>query len=856
MFEQFIDKAMGEIWCNPTMDRVSILKPKRISPREGIKRVFSFPWNELLMPNQDDRFYLYQIGHIPNHFLGIFKKYPRWTTLADICNENNLHVDLYLDDGVEFAKSHTFLIRDHLGTLFVAVRYYDFMPSIRTKDLHMRFYGNAFAASMRNQGNDQLIYINGGLIDSASRRLDILNDFYTRRNEGTGYTYLQYNGIEYGWLTPGLAGIGNTMEVLQDYAVKEYHDFKVSDLPTFTSKLDSKAKYLIHQPKSGEDMIDFYDDIDILLFTPMPGDNGEYKGIRYHTNARDAIRMVTHQDYAIPTDYVEEYIANHPDIFNMETLHIRLLVKHSGYNRPLAPNASKTNELYRLDDAEIVKSMIGFNAIIGEWNAAELEASMHTRVYSSMERLTIEQVLEAYGYDASMKYLFNSPLFPVQDGGVNEFKLPIGFWSGCTVYEYDTNGCLIDFHSNIIGPEYYPNSPDCAKIEVHRGFTSKYIDMTSGLDVVAIDDTLNYKFYMLTAHGDTGLDGEWIEAVEDEHYYFKNGNVRWDVDLRLYKPLVVSDAIALGYTEMVSVDAGIVSLQAKRLMLKDDHTLDTPLEIPMGKLDVWLNGHPLIETLDFIIVDGTNIYIHNKEYLLDAEQQKVTIRWMGHQVPSYEKFSDFEVGYVNQGLLSANGKFDVKDDRLTRCIVGGKIVPVEELEFQEEHSGAYVRDIDDGTPYLLEYSKPPLWDMEPYIPDNWREDSLSLNIRIGALLTQKLPAAPLPSVVATDRRYTLYSTFISAIIANIKNGTITVEHDLLTDDEVVSVAVPYLHLLDSDPCNLDLPILHDLTIVHPHPFFTEVNVTLYEYNLLERLSQRFLNNKLDMTQFVSVGEIC
>jgi hypothetical protein len=858
MFEQFINKAMSEIWCNPFMDRASIIQPQRIAVREGIKREFRLPWTTLTLPNQSDRFYLYQIGHIPNTFLGIFKRYSEWTTFSKVCMDNELNCDFYIHTGIEIAKSHVFLKRDGLGTLFVAVRYYEHMPNVRTNDLFMRFYANAFKESVRANGLDELIYINGGLLDSTARKLEILNDYYNGKAEGIGYTYLQYNGVEYGHLTPSQVIVGNTLEYLHDRAVKESIDFKVSDLPTFTSQMDSKAKYLLHIPKEHADTIDYYDDIDILLIVPINDIEGNYKGIRYHTNAVDAVRMVTHNDYSIPTDYVEEFVANNPDILNLNDLVIRVNLKHSGYQRALAPNSSLTNELYKLTDEEIVQSLTGFGATLPEWRAENLEQATHTLLYSNLKRFTVEEVLEAYGYDSSMKILFDTPLKVEDDGGTPEFRLPYGLQQNSTVYEFDEQGLLLGFYNHTNGPEYYPRNAGCKLIEVHRGRTSQSIDMVVGENASSIVEGRDYKFYILTAVDSSGVDGDWVPAVEGEHYYFSNGNVRWDdIDLRQKTPLVVSDHFALGYTTDVSIHDGMLCHRVVRYEEVNSVMVSTPLEIPMGKLDVWLNGHALIEDVDFIIKDRVELIIFNKEYLRSGDSQTLTVRWAGHWNHGYGDFNDYQIGFVNQGLLSANNKYDVRDNRLIRCIVGGKTIAASDLTFQEEHTGVYVVDeIRDGTPYLIEYTKPPLWDVRDFVPEDYREQAMEFTGRVNAIMTARTHEPPLPPVVTTDRRYTLFSVFIGAILAAMKNGIVEVEHGQLHDDQLESLAQPYLPLLDVDPCRLDLALSKELMVIHPHPFLEDINVTLFEYNVLERLSHKYLNSKVDMTQFVTVGETC
>jgi hypothetical protein len=847
MFKELINKATRNIWCNPFMDRPSILVPKRIAPKEGIKRHMELPWNILYLPDQQERFYLFQIGNIPDRALGLLQRYENWTTLSDVMVDNELTANLYLTDGVEFMRNHVYIKRGMGGVLFLAIKHYSYMPDPRADKLYLRLYQNSFRESSRSSGIDKLIYAAGGLMDHRDTILEVLNDYYDRKD--SGYVWLKHNGLEYGHFSPGMVTVGDSLEFVQDLSVKKVLDFKVSELPTFVSELDSKAKYLLHQPVYDNPTIDYYDDIDILLIDKTFGGEGNYRGVRYHNNALDSIRMVTHQDYSIPVNYIEEFIADNPDILNMDNLTIRLIIRHSGYDRPLDHNASKTHELYKLSDEEILEAMVGFGGVIGEWRAEKLEASEHVSLYSKQDELTISDVTKGYGYDSIMVELFSSPIPGTDDGGELEFKLPVGLRSNSTIYEYDGDGVMLgqyDITSNRF--EYYPLHPECARIEGFRGKTTTSPDYVVGEVIQPLDPERNYRFYLLTVAQPSGLTGEWIEAVIDEHYRIEDSIVRWDVDPRLRLPLVVSDTEALGYTTILRSTEQV--LRHRVVRYEDGRYL--PLELPMGNLTVWLNGHCLIAGLDYVLNDGTEIVIINKEYLVAAADQSLTLRWSGHIEDKLPE-DHSECGVVKQGMLSANNKFDIRDDRLSRVVVRGKVLQPDMLEYAEDHSGVLVEGVMDGSPYTIEYYQPPHYGLGIENISEFKSDSLSLNIRLSALLSSKLPQPTFPPFITVDRAYVLYSVFISAVLEDMKNGNIRIEHGALTEKELVSLAQPYLPLLDMDPTLIDLPFTKELVAIHPHRYMEDITVTLYEYQTLERLSLKYLNGLVDMTQHVRIG---
>src|SRR5690606_13885417 len=89
-----------------------------------------------------------------------------------------------------------------------------------------------------------------------------------------------------------------------------------------------------------------------------------------------------------------------------------------------------------------------------------------------------------------------------------------------------------------------------------------------------------------------------------------------------------------------------------------------------------------------------------------------------------------------------------------------------------------------------------------------------------------------------------------------KDGTIPTDllKDHLSNEEVYNLLQDAEWLLEYDPC-LDTSGLLDPMIVsfHPHHLNVEVFINQYQWSFLERINKLYLNDKLDISRFVTVN---
>ncbi|WP_228493071.1 DUF7193 family protein, partial [Pseudomonas aeruginosa] len=80
-----------------------------------------------------------------------------------------------------------------------------------------------------------------------------------------------------------------------------------------------------------------------------------------------------------------------------------------------------------------------------------------------------------------------------------------------------------------------------------------------------------------------------------------------------------------------------------------------------AQIDIWMNGHPLIDNVDWIFDNGY-CYIINKQFIQPGAQQFV-VRchdlWEDKERPKVET----ELGFVDGGVIGRFKRYNLREDR-------------------------------------------------------------------------------------------------------------------------------------------------------------------------------------------------
>jgi hypothetical protein len=672
---------------------------------------------------------------------------------------------------------------------------------------------------------------------------------YNQKAALTGAVYVLCNGYKIKEVSLITVAVGDVVEFVYDSSISAVVDFKISDLKNFDSELDVKAKYIIHHLGGVGDTIDFEDDVDVFVI-----DGTSKKGVYYHKNTLDALRSVTHRDYSVPVSNVEAYLSSHPTVLPGNNAYLRLHIRKSGYLRPLANENNRIKELYKLSDNLINQALTGVDSTVSVWTASGLEKSYYPVLMGSKYKdVTRSLVKNAYGYNAVSKIAADSPVATALFNSQNVALTPYLFQINSTAFEYDVNGLLIDWHTSAAGQLYNCVDANTKLVEFINGLSTDAVDDHYNATTVTLDPNLDYRFYT-TPTGGTPGSRVWTDVTGGAGYAVISGVATW-LTGSTYDTLVRSNKTPLVKQLFFTAIDGLLRFNITHLQTWAGVTTDKTMEVPMGELDVFLNKHSLIEGLDYF-VNFPVVTIVNKEYLVDPSlyQQEVILKFTGLCKTNLSRTTGNDFGFVRNGYLSVNHRFNIRDDKVNKIILAGALVDKNTLSFSEDSSTYTFVNSLNGKPYLIKDVVVPVKSLvsdDTYI---YRDKSVVIDQAIADYLTLKLPEVEPSTANPISGFYKLYSPFICKIIFDLKHSVInspTLKQQY-NDDQVRDLVSSYLPILLSDPIYPDNLQDMEYVIVHPTHLLTTISLDIYQYTFLNRVIALYGRGLINVTSHVTM----
>ena len=854
MYDFLVDHAIRNIWCTPNQDRQVIIEPAKISPFDGLLNSVVVINRTIALPISGVRFHVYQIGRIYPSTLGIPQLTNSWTTLATACNNSKLIVDIYTNSGLQLPRVHVWYMITPDNNLILAVRN---QPKINV-DLNidaifLRVYTNAFFSSSEADPVNDYIEVQGGDLLSVNDIIS-LQMKYNAISSLPGATYAFINGKKASSIDLISMQPGDVAEYVYDSSISKVIDIPINEMQTFISTLDSKNKYLVHY-SGADNKIEYLDDVDFFLIQPTSV--GRHIGVYYHKNMVDAVRMVTHKDYSIVVPYLVGYLNSVSGWTDVTKLTLRLHIRKSGYNRTLVLENNRIEELYKLSDDKLIQAMVGVNSTVPNWTAANLENSPYVKLMgSNYVGITKNLVESAYGYNLISTVVGHTPEIIDNGNGMPLVNVPYGLISKSVAYEYDINGLLLGWYQHISSTKYVAINTNCIQVEFIAGYvnSSLELDEVYGGNNIAIDSTAEYRFYMCPIIN--GLPTNmWEDVTNSEHYDIINNTVVWNVNHKQYYTLVRSNKNILAYDIMLIADNGLINFSIVHNQIRNNLDSMWVMQIPMGELDIFLNGHSLIEGIDYIY-NFPEIVIISKKFLNDIlnTPQKITVRYTGFCNNDFTSDVIPDTGFVKYNLLSYNDHFNIRDDKVLRVVVNGGYYSTHQLLFTESDSGIIGPSIENGMPFSIRDIIVPLRGIgidNTYIA---RSKSLIIDNLISNYMSSFLPQIDLTDPNIIESLYPVYSPFICKIIYDLNSGELSDPRILnqYSDIDVKDICAPYEYLLAFDPIipanNLD----NNYVIIHPHNLDTVINVNIYQYKFIDNVIRLYANGLVSTIGFLSI----
>ncbi len=854
MYNYLIDQALKSIWCTPNQDKQAIVKPVRLTPAGGAWNSLPVLWDNIKLPQQNIRFHVYQIGQLHPLLMGLFPSHMKWKTIAENCNEQNMVCDIYDESGIQYPRFQTWYMVTRNKNLLIAIK----EPDVNTikldflkPDIYLRVYSNEYFNTIESTALNDFIKVDGKRVRS-NADITQYQDKFNQLKALPGHVYGFVNGYKVNELSLLTMRIGDIVEFVYDSSIKAIYDFKIKDLKTFVSELDDTRKYLLHYPGK-TNIIDYQDDIDVFLIKKESGN--QHKGIYYHKNQKSAIRMVTHKDYSVPVDIIEAFSSYQDDWTDINDLTIRLHIRKSGYFRPLVYEHHRIHELYKLSDTNVVNSLLGIDSNVEVFKAEKLENSKYTEIMRSMSSCLDEKtVVDAYGYNAISQLVANTPQFITNHSGQNNVPVPYGLILESTGFEYDANGLLLNWHQHVNGSIYPTRNADTVLVEHIAGYSSDKIEEYWNTREVTLKPGVDYRFYSCPIVNGV-ISKEWVDVTDTGQYVIIDNKATWLTNAALTYTLIRGSSINLCYRNFLSISNGSLKFSITQRVTREGNTGVQVMEIPMGELDIFLNGKSLIEGLDFN-VKFPEVVITNKEYLDDPlnKDQEIVVRFTGHCDKDLKHRKHRDVGFIDHGLLSHNNRFNIRDDKVLRITIDGALYERSELEYAETHPGVSVPDSRNGSPYLIRDIVVPVrryTNEDTYL---LREKSLEVDKSVSDYMTIKYPDVEINDPNVIPEHYTIVSPFICKILFDLLNGLLdySIAKNHYSDDKAFDLVKDYHYLLDFDPTQSHNAVDDRYVKIHPHFLDTMIDVNIYQYSLLDRLAKVVCDGKVELSHFLRI----
>lgn len=919
--------AKKNMWGHRELDNQYQLKLGRISPKHGYINNFMYLGRSFQLPDGAGFFHVFSMGGFDINFWNMGQRkqdwwpFNTWKPLSEISAERGVVLDVYNARGRLFPRSQAWILNTFQGNTFIA--FPDQMKYLFPMDhgMYLRCYTSDVNTALLTE-EEQIKHRFGyyfGLYAGGDSLVKAKLAFEQYKAFGLGRVMFLVNGVKtdiYSYTPIG----SDLMEVFYDPTVAKTRVYRYQDMADFYSTMDSKRKVIIFPGDlTRPHVYEYHDDIDIYV------ENTRTKqGLYYHRNSQDAIRQLTHHDYALPGMYVDFLISEliTLDTTNLSTVRdmvVSVSYRETSWKFNVGPTASRINDLYLLEDPEkILQAMTGAQSTVLEWSAPELEKGATNKVLNSIvQELTTERVREGLGYNGCSVALSASPLYmpyilpgepgheplhptPPFETGLG-YRIPASYVERSTAYEYDKDGLLLR-RRGIVNNEWYKPSDGCYYVEYVIGHSSTWLDyeisrmdvklrpgfgfrvykagwLIDGGDPTVPDNSLFKKEFNVTGTGEsiypkpyevriygegeatrpdeeevlqTGRpDGNWVDITGTSEYRILNGHIVWNFDINNHVGMVVFDSVHLfNEFELYHIDNSI-SFQIQ-------HTWDIgglPLQIEPGQLDLWINNHPAIENVDYY-VDFPNVYVVSKMWLKEGGRNTFAYRARGLSADGLIPSS--ELGFVYDGVLGINGRYNLRIDRPTRTIINGRLWLTEALDWSENINHGNNVGVLNGFPYEVKH----IYCDNKYVEQHdlhWGfKKARELDQQISDYLTVNAtyqPKVPTTYPYMEQDRYRLFSPFMSQLANEIALGFLKIpaptESTIGYPDQVIDdLTRPYQWLLEFDPLNHNLDERYFM--VHPYSNLERISVTANQLTVLSRVNQLYLGGKIRMEGFFEV----
>jgi hypothetical protein len=434
--------------------------------------------------------------------------------------------------------------------------------------------------------------------------------------------------------------------------------------------------------------------------------------------------------------------------------------------------------------------------------------------------------------------------------------VPYGLQYACTAYEYDANGYLLGYYYHSQGDNYTCTNQTCKLVEFISGKGGTTPDVRCGTDNLPLPVTANYRVYRSTLSGGV-YQNDWTDITGNGQYKVVNNTLVWqDATDGLHYLMVRTDASFLCTDLMLTPEDGNLDFTFAEYENRDGTLKNWVLPFPYGELDVFLNGKSLIEGLDYF-VKFPKVVICNKEYLKTPPNNNthwVHYRFTGFCKPDMSREKPYDAGFIFQGLLSNNSKYDLRDDKVLRIVIDGSVVTRDSLRFAETSAGVGVTNVNNGRPYAIRDIVVPMRNLIDGTTYTYRAAAQAIDTTVSNYLTAKAPKPNISGLNVIPKRYEIFSPFICKLIFALTINEISADSytKTLSDNDVLTICKPYEDWLAFDPTQDATAVDNDYVIIHPTNLYNTAGLNIYQYRLVSRAVALYCNGLVSLSSFIEI----
>lgn len=759
-------EMIKNIWCSNMQDHQYSFKPSRITTGRGISGVFNVPEVhrgiiDLPTTNLNDKYIVYQLGNIFNDYVDLPVMRNIWLNARGIIGFNNIMIDIYSSKGFCYPRFLVWCYMTQSNNVLLAVKREDAVDVFPVDDLYIRLYSNAYFKSSRYDSTVNGMECAGDIVTTTSSAA-VLQQKYATLLEKEGEVLCWVNGVLRKEINQTQLVTGDCVDMVWDSSIYKVRDFDVSDLQTFHSELDGVDKYLIHDRTEDEDdFIQYYDDNDIYI---IGKDNSTVKGSYLYRHNASAVRMLTHRDYAIPTQSIEYIVGENDHIDNVTNATVRIYYRKSPYDRDLVNESRRISNLYELPSDDILPAMIGMSATITEWTASKLEMSKYVEAMRRPELgMTQVELQDLFGYHGIVSYTASA--FHSFEESI-QITVPYSLRESFTAYEYDADGLFINRHTGSNLSAYGRQNDAASYVELIARVGSNRVYDYYNMDEVSLQSAnCLYRVYQsdLINGVPTGI---WVDITDSDRVTLIGTTIAVsDLDTAREEILVREDTNHLSSLLSVAEDDEVIEFTVNTVYEIEGVLVEQASKLPYLNTVIIMNGHTLVRGIDYVM-DWPRIVITTNSYRVEGIN---TILVRGNGLPTDEAMSvvDYgETGFTDFGYLSRNGIYNIRDGYNLKYVVGGRIYRQEDLAFGDVANAPVISNYADGLPYYVQDYVQSIRGLVNLDPFRSYLDSKAFTSKIENYMSTKLPEPDMTLVenILTETNPLLTNNAVNAIV--------------------------------------------------------------------------------------------